>query len=147
MLILPRSFYIFTTKQGDLASLLEEYSCKMAIDSHVILSACHQQPCTPLACLPVSHLLCLSRWWRLGWTVVAATELSTHAARWQTLHGRGTSSNLLAVGFVDALLKGFGSGKEMLARYIVAAAAMAILVPGRFGTWSTFQPPQALVGL
>lgn len=85
----------------------------------------------------------------MSWTVVAATELGAQQARWRALHAQGAGSPLLAVEFVDALLKVFGSGKEMLAWYedTAGTAAMAILVPGRFGIWNTFQPPQAPVGL
>jgi hypothetical protein len=87
----------------------------------------------------------------MSWTVVPAAEFDVHAKRWRTLHALGAASPLLAADFVLALLTVFGTGKEMLAWHDdgtgTCADAMAVLAPAGFGTWHTFQPPQAPIGL
>jgi len=85
----------------------------------------------------------------MSWTVVPATEFGAHAQRWRILHALGAASPLLAVEFVEALLAVFGTDAEMLAWHEddTSTDAMTILTPGRFGTWNTFQPSQAPVGL
>jgi CelD/BcsL family acetyltransferase involved in cellulose biosynthesis len=85
----------------------------------------------------------------MNWTVVPATAFAPHAERWRRLHAGSAASPLLAADFVEALLTAFGTGAELLAWYADGGdtEAMAILAPTRFGTWSTFQPSQAPVGL
>jgi CelD/BcsL family acetyltransferase involved in cellulose biosynthesis len=85
----------------------------------------------------------------MSWSVVPATAFAAHAQHWRALHARGPASPLLALEFVEALLAAFGTGQEVLAWHTDGADtdAMAILAPGRFGIWHTFQPSQAPVGL
>lgn len=85
----------------------------------------------------------------MSWTVVPAAEFPAHARRWRDLHTACDGSPLLAADFVQPLLSVFGTGKEVLAWYERdgATEAIAILTPVRFGTWNTFQPSQAPVGL
>lgn len=82
----------------------------------------------------------------MSWTVIPASEFATYRESWRTLHEASAASPLLAVEFVASLLACFATGKEMLARRN-DGAAMAILAPGRFGFWNTFQPAQAPVGI
>jgi CelD/BcsL family acetyltransferase involved in cellulose biosynthesis len=87
----------------------------------------------------------------MSWHVVPAREFAAHAERWRRLHAAGAASPLLAADFVQALLDAFGTGRELLAWRAAAngddAEVMTIVTPGRAGTWSTFQPAQAPVGL
>jgi CelD/BcsL family acetyltransferase involved in cellulose biosynthesis len=88
----------------------------------------------------------------MSWHVVPARDFALHAGRWQRLHAAGAASPLLAADFVGALLNAFGTGRELLAWRADAtdaneAEVMTIVTPGRLGTWNTFQPAQAPVGL
>jgi CelD/BcsL family acetyltransferase involved in cellulose biosynthesis len=85
----------------------------------------------------------------MSWRIVPAGQFSAHAAHWRALHAAGAASPLLAVEFVEALLAHFGTGQELLASHEAHGVidAMAILAPGGFGAWHTFQPAQAPVGL
>jgi hypothetical protein len=87
----------------------------------------------------------------MSWHVVPARDFAMHAGRWQRLHAAGAASPLLAADFIQALLDAFGTGRELLAWHAPDdgddAQAMTIVTPGRLGTWNTFQPAQAPVGL
>ena len=85
----------------------------------------------------------------MSWTAVPARDFAQHAARWQRLHAAGPASPLLAADFVQALLDVFGTGRELLAWHGKGddTDTMTIVAPRRFGTWETFQPAQAPVGL
>jgi len=85
----------------------------------------------------------------MSWTIAPAGQFGAQADRWRNLHAAGAASPLLAVDFVEALLAAFGTGKELLAWHDTDGVtdAMAILAPGGFGAWHTFQPSQAPVGL
>ncbi|MBD8628989.1 GNAT family N-acetyltransferase [Oxalobacteraceae sp. CFBP 8753] len=88
----------------------------------------------------------------MSWTVAPAAALGkdpAHLARWRALHAASGASPLLAPEFVLAALAVFGDGREQLAWHDTDGQTdiMAILAPGRFGAWNTFQPAQAPVGL
>ena len=87
----------------------------------------------------------------MSWNVADAagfTRHPDHAARWRRLHATSAGSPLLALEFAAAALEAFGSGAERLVWYQAGndAEIMAIMVPGRLGTWTTFQPAQTPVG-
>jgi CelD/BcsL family acetyltransferase involved in cellulose biosynthesis len=86
------------------------------------------------------------------WTLSPATRLAAFAAfsnDWQRLHADSGASPMLDWDFVAPLLTEFGDGSEMLAtcERDGRVAALAIVKPTRRGGWSTFQPPQAPLGL
>jgi CelD/BcsL family acetyltransferase involved in cellulose biosynthesis len=85
----------------------------------------------------------------MKWTIAPATQWAAHAAKWETLHRAAAGSLLLAHDFVTPLLDQFGTGRELLATCERGGAvvAMAIVTPSRRGSWATFQPPQAPLGL
>jgi CelD/BcsL family acetyltransferase involved in cellulose biosynthesis len=85
----------------------------------------------------------------MTWTLLRATEFGANAARWQALNAATAASPLLERDFVEPLLTEFGTGKELLASYECDGEllAMAILTPRGRGTWETFQPSQAPIGL
>lgn len=86
----------------------------------------------------------------MNWTTFPAAEFGAHAATWQTLNaGSSAASPLLDIEFVQPLLTEFGSGKELLAVCSDrdGIVAMAIMTPRRAGTWETFQPSQAPIGM
>lgn len=68
---------------------------------------------------------------------------------WTELHAAAGASCLLAPAFVEALVKVFGRGDELLAqcRANGRTVAMAVVHPARPGSWQTFQPAQAPLGL
>ena len=85
----------------------------------------------------------------MSWTLVPASQFGAHALDWAELHAAGDASPLLAADFVAPLLLECATGSEWLACYRHAGqvAAMAVVLPqGRAG-WTTFQPPQAPIGL
>ena len=88
----------------------------------------------------------------MNWTLTAAHEFARHAEDWSRLHAAlapHEASSLLAAAFVAPLIDAFGRGDELLAclREHGEVRALAIVQPSRRGAWSTFQPPQAPVGL
>lgn len=85
----------------------------------------------------------------MSWTLVPATEFASHAERWQALNAASAASPLLERDFVEPLLAEFGPAKALLASYTRdgQVLAMAILTPRGKGTWETFQPSQAPLGL
>jgi len=85
----------------------------------------------------------------MSWTLVPASQFGAHAMDWAELHAAGDASPLLAPDFVAPLLLECATGSELLACYRHAGriAAMTVVLPhGRAG-WTTFQPPQAPIGL
>jgi CelD/BcsL family acetyltransferase involved in cellulose biosynthesis len=85
----------------------------------------------------------------MKWTCAPASALAAMAGPWESLHARSERTPLLAFDFVAPLLAEFGAGGELLAccEHQGRTVAMALLVRvSRFG-WSTFQPPQAPLGL
>jgi hypothetical protein len=85
----------------------------------------------------------------MSWTLVPAREFARHAGRWAALHAAAGASPLLAHDFVGPLLEQFAQGGELLGWFEQAGRveAMAVLAPAGRGTWTTFQPAQAPVGL
>jgi CelD/BcsL family acetyltransferase involved in cellulose biosynthesis len=85
----------------------------------------------------------------MKWTVTPATGLAGFAGQWDRLHLAAGGSPLLAFDFVAPLLEQFGTGRELLAacEHEGAVVAMAIVAPSGPGSWATFQPAQAPVGL
>jgi len=85
----------------------------------------------------------------MKWRTAPAAQLAAFARQWEDLHRMAAASPLLAFDFVAPLLEQFGSGRERLAvcERDGAVLAMAIVTPARRGSWTTFQPAQAPVGL
>jgi CelD/BcsL family acetyltransferase involved in cellulose biosynthesis len=85
----------------------------------------------------------------MSWTLAPASRFDDYAARWERLHRDSAASALLAPGFVRPLLDQFGNGTELLACYEQDGqpAALALVAPSGRGSWTTFQPPQAPIGL
>jgi CelD/BcsL family acetyltransferase involved in cellulose biosynthesis len=80
----------------------------------------------------------------MKWTLYPAVQFASHAARWDTLQASSVAAPMLQADFVAALLAAFGTGAEVLA---IADDAMAIVRPHGRGSWATFQPAQAPLGL
>ncbi len=78
----------------------------------------------------------------MSWQVVPAAQFD--APRWQALHTASHASPLLHGDFVTALLAAFAPPDCVFAS---CDDAMALLVPHGCGSWSTFQPAQAPLGL
>jgi CelD/BcsL family acetyltransferase involved in cellulose biosynthesis len=85
----------------------------------------------------------------MSWSVVPAARFAEFAARWQRLHQACRASPLLAVDFVAPLVAEFGTGAELLAclERDGEVLAMALVAPAGRGSWATFQPAQAPLGL
>jgi len=85
----------------------------------------------------------------MNWTLYPAGELAAFADRWRRLHAGSAASPMLDWDFVAPLLAEFGSGRELLACCEDGGQvlAMAVLAPDGRGTWATFQPAQAPLGL
>ena len=78
----------------------------------------------------------------MKWQVVPAARFDP--PRWQALHAASHASPLLHSDFVTALLAVFAKPGCVFAS---CEDAMALLVPNGRGSWSTFQPAQAPVGM
>jgi CelD/BcsL family acetyltransferase involved in cellulose biosynthesis len=78
------------------------------------------------------------------WTLHPAIELDAFRDAWEALNAAGPRSPLLEPEFVGPLLTHFGTGRERLGVYGPpdSPAAMALLQPGKRGSWQTFQPSQ-----
>lgn len=85
----------------------------------------------------------------MSWNVAPAHQFATYAARWRALHAACGAHVLLDYDFVAPLLKHVGSGRELVAwnEQDGHVTAMALVAPAGRGSWCTFQPPQAPVGL
>lgn len=85
----------------------------------------------------------------MKWKLEPATRLAAFAPQWEALHRAAGASLLLAHDFVAPLLDAFGTGKELLAicERDGVPVAMALVTPSRRGSWTTFQPAQAPLGL
>jgi CelD/BcsL family acetyltransferase involved in cellulose biosynthesis len=85
----------------------------------------------------------------MSWNVAPAHQFATQAARWQALHHACGAHVLLDHDFVAPLLAHVGTGRELVAWHEQEGrtTAMALVAPAGRGSWATFQPPQAPVGL
>ncbi len=81
----------------------------------------------------------------MTWQLVPATRFEHERAHWTALHAASHGSPLLHADFVGALLAAFPQDGCLLARF--DDVAMALLVPHGRGSWSTYQPAQAPVGI
>jgi hypothetical protein len=80
----------------------------------------------------------------MKWTLYPATRFADFAPQWDALQAAHPAAPMLQADFVAALLAEFGSGAELLA---VCDDAMAIVRPHGRGSWATFQPAQAPLGM
>jgi CelD/BcsL family acetyltransferase involved in cellulose biosynthesis len=80
----------------------------------------------------------------MKWTLTPASSFMEHAAQWDALQTSNVAAPMLLADFAAALLAEFGNGDELLA---TCAGAMAIVRPHGKGSWATFQPAQAPLGL
>jgi len=80
----------------------------------------------------------------MKWTLAPAAHFAGHAAQWDALQAANVAAPMLQADFVAALLAQFGSGAELLA---MCDDAMAIVTPHGRGSWATFQPAQAPLGM
>ncbi len=85
----------------------------------------------------------------MKWTLTPAGDFGLHAGTWSALHARCAGSPLLAFDFVAPLMTEFGSGREWVARceHAGRVVALAVMAPHGRVAWTTFQPPQAPIGL
>lgn len=80
----------------------------------------------------------------MNWTLTPATGFAQHAAQWDALLAANVAAPMLQADFAAALLAEFGNGDELLA---MCDGAMAIVRPHGRGSWATFQPAQAPLGM
>jgi CelD/BcsL family acetyltransferase involved in cellulose biosynthesis len=85
----------------------------------------------------------------MNWTVIPASRFAEQATRWQQLNEACGAHALLAADFVEPLIAQFAAGRELLAWCETdgATVAMAVVAPAGRGSWATFQPAQAPIGL
>jgi len=85
----------------------------------------------------------------MNWRTVPAVHFAAHAESWRRLHADSGSPALLCYEFVAPLVEQMGAGGELLAWCECAGevVAMALVAPAGRASWSTFQPPQAPLGL
>ena len=84
----------------------------------------------------------------MKWMIEPSAAFGKRAAQWSALNAASLASPLLEPEFVAPLLDHFGNA-EVLARCEQGGevVAMALLSRRRAGTWETFQPSQAPVGM
>jgi len=80
----------------------------------------------------------------MKWTLTPAANFAAHAAQWDALQAANVAAPMLQADFAAALLAEFGNGDELLA---MCDGAMAIVRPHGRGSWATFQPAQAPLGM
>ena len=85
----------------------------------------------------------------MSWHTVPAARFAEHAAAWRALHAACGAPVLLSVEFVAPLIEHMAGGGELLAwcEKDGQVVAMALVAPAGRASWSTFQPPQAPLGL
>jgi hypothetical protein len=80
----------------------------------------------------------------MKWTLTPASHFAEHAAQWDALQMANVAAPMLQADFAAALLAECGNGDELLA---MCDGAMAIVRPHGRGSWATFQPAQAPLGM
>jgi hypothetical protein len=80
----------------------------------------------------------------MKWTLTPASHFAAHAVEWDALQMANVAAPMLQADFAAALLAEFGNGDELLA---MCDGAMAIVRPHGRGSWATFQPAQAPLGM
>ncbi|MDQ2821592.1 MAG: GNAT family N-acetyltransferase [Pseudomonadota bacterium] len=80
----------------------------------------------------------------MKWTLYPASRFADFAPQWDALQALRPAAPMLQADFIAALLAEFGSGAELLA---VCDDAMAIVRSHGRGSWATFQPAQAPLGM
>lgn len=85
----------------------------------------------------------------MNWTLAPAARFAEHALAWDALQATNLAAPMLQADFIAALLAQFGNGDELLACCTAGgeALAMTILRPLGRGSWATFQPAQAPLGM
>ena len=85
----------------------------------------------------------------MSWSLAPVSAFPEFALRWEKLHLAARTPPMFSISFVGPLLDEFGGSGELLACYTSGGqvSAMAVLTRGARGAWSTFQPPQAPLGL
>lgn len=77
------------------------------------------------------------------------SSFEQYASAWDALNASGPNTPVLCTSFVKSLLKHFGSGKEQLVVFgdNNNPTCISIITKDRFGSFITFQPSQAPIGL
>lgn len=77
------------------------------------------------------------------------SSLDQYTEQWDKLNLQGPNTPVLSTSFIKPLLKHFGTGKEKLV--IIGEqgnpCALSIITKNKFGSYITFQPSQAPIGL
>jgi CelD/BcsL family acetyltransferase involved in cellulose biosynthesis len=85
----------------------------------------------------------------VSWTIVPINKFEDYATQWNALNQIAGNSPLTSTAFVQPLLNNFSSGNELLVIYgdLDTPSAMGVLNKQGWGSWQTFQPSQAPIGL
>lgn len=84
----------------------------------------------------------------MKWTIEPAAAFGHRATQWRALNAATLASPLLEPEFVAPLLAHLGKGEVLAScEHGGETVAMALLSRRRAGTWETFQPSQAPVGM
>ncbi|MBL4589448.1 MAG: GNAT family N-acetyltransferase [Alphaproteobacteria bacterium] len=77
------------------------------------------------------------------------SSFEQYANNWDALNTSGPNTPVLSCQFVKPLLKHFGTGKEQLVIFgeLDKPIALSIITKDRFGSYISFQPSQAPIGL
>lgn len=84
----------------------------------------------------------------MSWSLHPIQDFGIRRGDWHTLNAEGENTPLLAPEFIEPLLNQIATGRELIACFARGRRidAMAILLPGGRGSWTTLQPSQAPVG-
>lgn len=83
------------------------------------------------------------------WKLCPCTDFSLHKDIWDNINSSSSNTALLHTDFVDTILAHFGHNNIVLAILYSddQPVAISLLEKQRPGTWSTFQPSQAPIGM
>ena len=82
------------------------------------------------------------------WKILPAAAFEAHRELWDSLNRRNADHPLLDSGFVEGLLRDFGSkGTRLAVSLDRDRPGMALVERKSLGSWQTFQPSQAPLGL